>query len=105
MYMREKLPPKSKDKLTPPGPGASQQEWDEYLEASGYGVDKGAYKGGTRYEGFGLGVKSDEWEKREDEGEHSPMCPINLGTALTGEIHGTNDRPVEKELFGDDDDD
>lgn len=86
-----------------PGPDATQADWDAYLEATGLGVDAGAYQGGQRYEGFGLGVKSQDWEDREDQGEHSPMCPLNLKSALTGEIDQVNDRPVERAVFGEDD--
>jgi len=69
------------EKIATPGPGASQEEWNKYLEAAGYGENVGEYKGGIRYEGFGLGVKSERQEREEDghRRKHSRMCPINLG--------------------------
>lgn len=94
-----------KPRPTPPGKNASAAEWEAYLDASGLGVDAGAYQGGQKYEGFGLGVKSERWEEREDAGEHSRMCPLNLKGALTGHIDQVNERPVEDEVLGNYDED
>lgn len=91
----------SKSELTTPGPDASAEVWQAYLDA--YNPMNLGKPEGKRVN-IGLGVKSERWEKLEDNGKHSPTCPINLGTALTGRIDQPNERPVEREVFGEPDD-
>jgi hypothetical protein len=84
----------------PPGEGASAADWEKYLNEFN-SMNRGEYRGGDQLDAT-FEAKDNDWEEREDNGEHSPYCPINLGTALTGEIDQMSDRPVEREVFGED---
>lgn len=69
-----------------------QDWWNKKLEDEGMGEDVG-YENDPNQINIGHGVKSERWEQREDNGEHSPMCPINLGR---GDLDQPNDRPTER---------
>jgi hypothetical protein len=47
--------------------------------------------------GIGLGIKSLKEEKGEDNGYHSFMCPLNLGTGINTKIDQPHNRPVEED--------
>lgn len=83
-----------------PGPNASPEEWKAYLDAYNP-MDRGKPQG-KKVDVYGDWVKPESEERKEDTNKyHGLTCPINLrGTLVGPHIDQPNERPVEREVFG-----
>lgn len=85
-----------------PGPNATQEEWEKYLDNIGLSVDAGEYTGGEKY-AHTFSPKSKKWEEKEDSNRHhNPYCPIKLGHSISDAMLGVDqpgDRPTENAAF------
>lgn len=75
--------------------------WEKLLAAEGMPTDLPEEQLGKRIPlGNGLGIKTEEEERDEDEGGHSRMCPIKLGVAVsTYQLDQPKDNPVETQVL------
>lgn len=95
--------PNSNSELAAPGPNATPEEWQAYLDA--YNPMERGKPRGKRHDVYGDWVKPESEEIKEDTDQyHGRTCPINLRESFVGpHIDQPNERPVEREVFGEED--